>query len=157
MANHFKNNRFLFWQKWLFFSSLIFALAGIVFALFGKNSLFLPYDKMVANALWHSSEFPADAEIFRAFIYLPFCGTIACCYILLAFIAWYPFKEKKVWARNAIITAFSFWVIIDSLSCWYFKIYPQIYIINAFSIIVKALPILFTWKDFTPNKSKLKS
>jgi hypothetical protein len=149
MVNHFKNSRFLFWQKWLFYSSLIFALGGIVFALFEKNLLFLPYDKMVANALWHSSEFPPEAETFRAFIFLPFGGTIACAYILLAYIAWYPFKEKKVWARTAIITAFSFWVIMDSVGCWYFEIYPQIYIINAFSIVVKALPIVFTWKDFT--------
>jgi hypothetical protein len=96
MANHFKNSHFLFWQKWLFYSSLIFALGGIVFALFEKNLLFLPYDKMVANALWHSSEFPPEAETFRAFIYLPFGGTIACAYILLAYIVWYPFKENPL-------------------------------------------------------------
>ncbi|MDP3555930.1 MAG: hypothetical protein Q8T03_01075 [Bacteroidota bacterium] len=155
MANHFKDNQFLFWQRWLFYSSLIFALAGIAFALFGNNLSFLPYEKMVANALWHSSEFPPEADVFRAFVYLPFGGTIACCYILLAFIAWYPFKEKKVWARNAIIIAFSFWVIIDSLGCLYFKVYQQIYIINAFSIMVKALPILFTWKDFKHDKRKV--
>ncbi|MDO9000849.1 MAG: hypothetical protein Q7W45_13860 [Bacteroidota bacterium] len=155
MANHFKDNQFLFWQRWLFYSSLIFALAGIAFAFLGNNLFFLPYEKMVANSLWHSSEFPPEADVFRAFVYLPFGGTIACCYILLAFIAWYPFKEKKVWARNAIIIAFSFWVIIDSLGCLYFKVYQQIYIINAFSIMVKALPIVFTWKDFRQDKRKV--
>lgn len=148
MVNDLNNNKFLFWQKWLFYSSLIFAIAGIAFAFSGKNILFLPYDKMVANALWHSDEFPADAVIFRTFIYIPFGGTIACCYILLAFIAWYPFKEKKVWAQTAIITAFVIWVVIDSLGCLYFKVYPQIYIVNAFSIIVKILPIVCTRNDF---------
>ena len=130
MENHFNSNRFLFWQKWLFYSSLLFALFGIAFALSGKNLLFLPYDKMIANALWGRSEFSAEADTFRDFICIPFGGTIACCYTLLAFIAWYPFKEKKVWARNAIIIAFGLWVVIDSLGCLYFKIYPQIYIIN---------------------------
>ena len=152
MENHFNSNKFLFWQKWLFYSSLLFALFGIAFALPGIFSLFLPYDKMIANALWNSTEFPVEATTFRNFICIPFGGTIACCYILLAFIAWYPFKEKKAWARNAIIIAFSLWVVIDSLGCLYFKIYPQIYIINAFSIIVKTLPIVFTWNDFSHSK-----
>ena len=149
MEVRFKINSFLFWQRWLFITSLLFAFAGIVFAFYGKNVLFLPYDKMIAKVFWHSSQFPADAEEFRAFIYGPLGGTIACCYILLAFIAWYPFKEKQRWARNAIITAFSVWVIVDSCVCLHFGVYPQIYIINAFSIIVKALPIIFTWKEFS--------
>lgn len=141
-------NPFLFWQKWLFNSSLLFAFAAIVFAFCGRSLLFMPYDKMIARVLWHSSQFPAEAEQFRAFIYGPLGGTIACCYILLAFITKYAFKEKQRWARNAIITAFSVWFIIDSCVCFYFGAYPQIYIINAFSITVKALPIIFTWNYF---------
>lgn len=145
----FKLNRFLFWQRWLFYSSLLFAFYGIVFAVYGNNLLFLPYNEMLSKIFWHSAQFPPEAESFRAFIYGPLGGTIACCYILLAFIARYPFKQKQRWARNAIIVAFSIWVIIDSSLCLYFRVYPQIYIINAFSILVKALPIIFTWKDFS--------
>ena len=103
---------------------------------------------MLAEIFWQSPQFPFEADRFRAFIYGPLGGTITCCYILLAFIARYPFKDKQRWSRNAIIVAFSIWVIIDSSVCVYFGVYPQIYIINAFSIIVKALPIIFTWKDF---------
>jgi hypothetical protein len=148
MENRFKYNYFLFWQRWLFYTSLLFAFYGIVFAFYGNNLLFIPYNKMLAVIFWHSTQFPPEAEPFRAFIYGPLGGTITCCYILLAFIAKYPFKEKQKWARNAIISAFSVWVIIDSSVCLYFGVYPQIYIINAFSITVKALPIIFTWKDF---------
>jgi len=32
--------------------------------------------------------------------------------------------------------------------CIHFGVYPQIYFINVFSITVKALPIIFTWKSF---------
>jgi hypothetical protein len=147
-----KRSNFIFWQKWLFYSSLFFALAGIGFAFFGKSFLFQPYEQMLASAFWKSKVFPPDAEIFRAFIYIPFGGTISCCYILLAFIAYYPFKEKKIWARNAIIVAYGVWVIIDSGACIYFGIFGQIYIINAFSIITKALPIIFTWRDFKTQR-----
>ena len=148
LNTRFKYHNFLFWQRWLFCTSLLFAFSGIVFAFYGRNLLFLPYDKMIASVLWHSSQFSPATETFRAFIYGPLGGTIACCYILLAYIAWYPFKEKQRWARNAIIVAFSIWVIIDSSVCLYFGMYPQIYFINAFSITVKAIPIIFTWKDF---------
>ena len=148
MANNSKSDNFLFWQRWLFYTSILFAFAGIVFAFFGNNILFQPYNRMLAQVFWHSSEFPPQADLFRAFIYAPLGGTITCCYILLAFIVRYPFKEKQLWARNAIITAFSIWVLIDSSMCIYFGVYPQIYLINAFSITVKALPIIFTWKSF---------
>ena len=126
--------------------------SGIALATSGVHGWFFQYDKMIAETLWQKSEFPIEADTFRAFIYIPFGGTMACCYILLAFIAWHPFKEKNMWARNAIITAFSVWVVIDSLGCLYFKIYPQIYVINAFSIIVKFLPLYFTWNDFEVAK-----
>jgi hypothetical protein len=75
-------------------------------------------------------------------------ATIACCYILTAFIAYYPFKKKEIWARNAILVAFGVWAMLDSLVCIRYGVYFQVYFINMFSIIIKALPIIFTWKDF---------
>ena len=143
-----KESSFLFWQKWLFYTSLVFAMAGIAFAFFGNNFLFQPYNKMLAKLFWNSSKFPTEVDKFRAFIYGPLGGTIACCYILLAFISQYPFKNKEPWARNAIIIAFTVWVLIDSCVCIYFGAYPQVYLINLFSITIKALPIIFTWKHF---------
>jgi hypothetical protein len=143
-----KESTFIFWQNWLYYTSLIFAIAGVVFAFLGNNFLFQPYNSMLAKIFWHNSEFPQDADKFRAFIYAPLGGTISCCYILLAFIARYPFKNKERWARNAIILAFGIWVIIDSVVCIYFGVYPQVYLINVFSITIKALPIIFTWKYF---------
>lgn len=147
-SSNTSRGHFIFWQKWLFFTSILFALSGIIFALYGRNIFFLPYNKMLAVAFWNQSQFPPEAQTFRAFIYGPLGGTIACCYILLAFIAWYPFKEKERWARNAIIVAFGIWAIIDSIVCLRYGIYPQIFYINAFSIVIKTLPLIFTWKYF---------
>ncbi|MGZ4090301.1 MAG: hypothetical protein ACXVNO_06250 [Bacteroidia bacterium] len=144
-----KLRTFIFWQKWLLYTSILFAMAGIAFALFGNTTLFAPYNSMLAKIFWHTDQFPLEADSFRAFIYAPLGGTIACCYILLAYIAYYPFKDKQRWARNAIIVAFSVWVVIDTAGCIYFSVYPQIYFINAFSITIKALPIIFTWKEFS--------
>lgn len=139
---------FIFWQRWLFCSSLLFALFGIVLAVYGKNPFFLPYNKALAHIFWLSDNTPAKIEPYSSFISGPLGATIACCYILLAFIAWFPFKRKELWARNAIIVAFGIWVILDSAVCIYYGVYFQVYIINAFSVLQKGLPIIFTWKEF---------
>jgi hypothetical protein len=139
---------FIFWQRWLFYSSLLFALFGVVFAVYGNNPFFLPYNKALAQIFWMKDNFPEGVEPFRTFIWGPLGATISCCYILLAFIAWFPFKRKEVWARNAILVAFGIWVILDSAVCLFYGVYFQVYIINAFSVLQKGLPIIFTWKEF---------
>jgi hypothetical protein len=139
---------FIFWQRWLFYSSLLFALFGILFALYGNNPFFVPYNNALAHIFWGSKNIPIEVEPFRIFVWGPLGGTIACCYILLAFIAWFPFRRKELWARNAIMVAFGIWVVLDSAVCFEQGVYFQVYIINIFSIIIKALPIVFTWKEF---------
>lgn len=142
---------FIFWQRWLFYSSLLFALFGVVFAVYGNNPLFLPYNDALAQIFGFGNSMPASIEPFRAFLWGPIGATIACSYILLAFIAWYPFQRKERWARNATIVAFSVWVILDSAVCLKYGVYFQIYLINGFSIIVKALPLIFTWHEFSKD------
>ena len=146
---------FLFWQKWLFYSSLLFALFGVVFAVYGANPFFEPYDNALAQVFWNTSQIPDHIKPFKAFIWAPIGATITCCYILLAYIAWYPFKKKEPWARNAIIVAFGIWAIIDSSACLFFGVYFQAYLINLFSIVIKALPIIFTWKEFKNKAAKI--
>lgn len=145
---------FIFWQRWLFYSSLLFAAFGIIFALYGNNIFFLPYTKALAGIFGFGETFPGEVDSFRAFIWGPLGGTIACCYILLAFMAWFPFSRKERWARNSIIVAFGVWVVLDSAVCIYYGVYFQVFIINAFSILQKALPIIFTWKDFEKGSEK---
>ncbi|MDZ4667134.1 MAG: hypothetical protein SGJ00_04535 [bacterium] len=141
-------NTFNFWQKWLFYSSLAFALFGITIAVYGNNPVFASYNQAISLLFWQISDTPIEAQSYKAFILGPLGGTIACCYILLAFIAYYPFKKKEKWARNAIVVAFGTWLLLDSAVCFYYGVYFQIYLINAFSFLQKALPIIFTWKDF---------
>jgi hypothetical protein len=152
MENIFKKNttisRFEFWQQWLFYSSILFVFVGFSLAFLGNTILFNSYYSMLAETFWNTSQLPKDVVYFKNFISGPMGGTLVCSYMLLAFIAYYPFKEKRIWARNAIVVSFGVWFLIDSSICFIFKVYPQIYLINAFSIIVKALPLIFTWNDF---------
>lgn len=146
---------FIFWQRWLLYSSLLFAMFGIALAVFSRNSLFLPYNNALAHIFAFGNSLPASIEPFRAFMWGPMGATIACSYILLAFIVWFPFQRKERWARNAIIVAFGVWLVIDSAVCFNSGVYFQIYLINGFSILIKALPLIFTWKEFKKVASVL--
>ena len=142
------DRRFMFWQKWLFYSSLLFAGFGIILALYGDNFLFRPYFNLLAGILWDRESLPSEINTFRAVASGPLGGTIACAYILLAYLAKYPFKNRERWSRNAIIAAFGAWFIIDSAVCLYYGIYFQVWIINLISLLQKALPLIFTWSQF---------
>lgn len=152
MTEEKRKGSFVFWQRWLFYSSCVFALFGVVFAIYGDNPLFAPYNQALASLFWHTRDFSPEVKPFRAFIWGPLGGTIACCYVLLAFIARYPFKRKETWARNAIMIAFGSWIILDSAVSIYYGANFQVYLINAFSFLQKALPIVFTWNDFKKTK-----
>lgn len=121
---------------------------GIIFAIRSDLSIFAYYDHAIAKIFWQTNEIPDNVKNFRDFVAGPLGGTIACCYLLLAYLAWYPFQRKEKWARNAIIMAFTIWCGIDSYICYKSGVYFQIYFINGLSILQKALPIIFTWKAF---------
>src|ERR1043166_2249167 len=117
---------FYFWQRWLFYSSILFALVGILFAVWGDGPIFKIYYKALAAIFWNRDSFPVETEPFRLFICGPVGATIACCYILLAYIAWFPFAKKEPWSRNAIIFGFGIWAIIDSGVCLYYDVCFQV-------------------------------
>lgn len=145
---------FFFWQKWLFYSSLFFALFGLVFAVFADSPLFLFYQRKLGDLFWGIGKIPDNVMPFYSFMAGPTGGTLACCYLLLAGIAWHPFKRKERWARNTIAIAFGVWFIIDSTVAVFYGAYFQLYIFNCGSLVQKALPLIFTWNEFkSDNKA----
>lgn len=141
--------RFQFWQKWLFYSSLLFALFGVVLALFGNNPLFKPYHRMLAMIFFDKEALPETTQELYTFIMGPMGATIAGFYLLLAYIARYPFKRKERWARSAIIAAFTSWFILDAIVSFYYGVLFQVLVLHLLvSVPQKALPLIFTWKEF---------
>ncbi|MDQ3072415.1 MAG: hypothetical protein M3Q97_04005, partial [Bacteroidota bacterium] len=98
---------------------------------------------------------PAGADDLRAFLYGPLGATVACAYILLAYIAWHPYRNKERWAYNCIVGAFGLWIILDSAIAWHYGMYIQVYGVNLFSFLVKALPLVFTFREFYPKPGGL--
>lgn len=144
------DRKFNFWQKWLVYSSLIFAVFGLILAVPGENIFLAEYERMLAAALLGgSTAFSHETGVVLSFIRGPFGATIACSYIFLAYLAAFPFKRKEAWSRNAIVAAFGIWFIVDSGVCIYYGVFFQVYVINLISFFQKVLPIIFTWPYFT--------
>lgn len=139
---------FVFWQRWLVYSSLFLAIAAILFAFDISSAIFVHYDQAIAQIFWQTPNIPTDVQAFRKFVAGPLGGTIACAYILLAYLAWYPFGRKEQWARNAIMVSFGIWFMADSYICLKYGVNFQVFLINGLSVLQKALPIIFTWKAF---------
>lgn len=145
--------KFRFWQQWLFYSSLFFAAFGVVLAFFGYNPLFEPYHRMLATIFFGMDSLPGNTHRLYTFIMGPMGANIAGFYLLLVFIARYPFKRKERWARNAIIVAFGAWFIIDAIVSFYYGVLFQVLVLHLLvSIPQKALPLIFTWKAFEKKR-----
>ncbi len=143
------DKNFHFWQQWLFYSSLLFAAAGVVLAFFGNNPFFRPYHQMLAEIFFGQDFFPEETQLLYIFVMGPMGATIAGFYILLAYVARYPFKRREKWAQTAIIVAFGIWFLIDAIVSIYYGVLFQVLVVHLLiSVPQKALPLIFTWKAF---------
>jgi hypothetical protein len=142
-------NTFFFWQRWLLYTSIFFALSGVIYAFFGQATFFNSYHNLLAEKLYGQNALPAQVESFRQFAAGPIGATVAAAYILLAYIVHQPFKNKERWSWNAIAISFTVWFIVDSIICIYKGIYIQAFLMNGFSYLIKIIPLVLTRKYFT--------
>ncbi|MFK7908678.1 MAG: hypothetical protein AB8B69_26355 [Chitinophagales bacterium] len=141
-------NNFNFWQKWLYYTSIFFAFVGIAVALFNNSILFDLWNHYLKIWLGIEGELPANLLKFKTFILAPLGGTIAGSYVLMAFIAKYPFRNREKWAWQAATFSLLTWFVVDSSLCFYHGAYFNIVLINLFTLVVQGLPLVFTRKYF---------
>jgi hypothetical protein len=142
-------NPFLFWQRWLLVSGLLFAAGSVALAIINDEYISWYNQKLIA--VFGLQKATEESTRLISFLRGPMGGTMACCYILLSYIAAFPFQNKETWARDAIVVGFGFWMLLDTAACLYYSMYLQV-VVNVISLLVKALPLVFTWKYFaTPG------
>jgi len=114
-----KYNPFLFWQKWLYYTSIFFVFIGIAVAIFNNTILFELWNQYMKSWLGIEGTLPTNLLKFKTFILAPLGGTIAGSYVLMAFIAKYPFRNREKWAWQAATLSLLTWFVIDSSLCLY--------------------------------------
>lgn len=143
-----KTLSFTFWQKWLYYTSILFAFIGIVLAFFNDSIFFSLWNEQLQIWLGIEGEMPSNLLKFKDFILAPLGGTIAGSYILMAFIAKYPFRNREKWAWQAAVLSLLTWFVIDSSISFYHGAYFNIVLINLFTLVLQGLPLVFTRKYF---------
>jgi hypothetical protein len=137
-----------FWQKWLFIFGLYLFIFGIVLAFFSNSHLinFL-FNHQIDPVFWGNVKPPDNAINFRSWIYGVLGAVISGWGIMIAFIAHYPFKEKKKWAWNCIFLAALVWFIPDTIISIKYEVGFNIFV-NILLLLLMLLPLVLTYNQF---------
>lgn len=139
--------RFSFWVKYLKVTSIFFAIMSSMWAIIGAFDPFGIYDQAFATTYWNRDVLPADAELAKKILLAPLGATSAGFFIFQWFIAKHAYAKKQLWAYNAIVSAFLFWFLLDSMMCLINGAYFNIVIANIPALLAM-IPIFFTRKYF---------
>lgn len=139
---------FSFWQKWLVIVSIYHVLFGVLLAFFSQ----LPLLDALLNqyfdpVFWPDNQISAGTLQYKAWVSAVLGAVISSWGLLIAFISWYPFRLREKWAWNTIAVAIIFWFVIDTGCSLYYDVTANA-VFNLFTLILFALPLLFTWKYF---------
>ncbi len=139
---------FSFCQKWLTGVGLYLAVFGLILAVFPQSGLMnLVFNDRIDPGFWPDGFLPENAKNFQAWIYGVLGATVLGWGLLLAFIAYYPFKAKEKWAWNSLAAAIGFWFVVDTpISAMYGVGFNVLF--NTLILIVVAVPLALTRSQF---------
>jgi hypothetical protein len=138
---------FSFWQKWLVALGMVLAVFGTLMALLSGTPLFELFNRQIDPAFWGASAVGESARVFQQWIYGVWGATIAGWGVFVAFIAFYPFREKEKWAWDCLAAGISLWFVLDTLLSVSYRVYFNA-VFNTVLLILALLPLAFTRKDF---------
>jgi hypothetical protein len=140
--------RFDFWQKWLFIVAVVMAVFGLSLAFFSQSAAFdLLFNNQINPGFWGQGQVASQVATFQGWIYGILGATVAGWAICLGFIAWYPFRQRQLWAWHCVAWCLSVWYILDTGLSLYFGVYFNA-VFNTILLVAGLLPVLFTRKEF---------
>lgn len=139
---------FSFWQKWLVVVSLYHVVFGLLLTFFNQS----PFMNVLLNQyydpiFWPDGQISEGTAQYKTWVSAVLGSVIASWGMLIAFIAYFPFKLREKWAWNGVAAAVVFWFIVDT-SCSLFYDVSVNAVVNLFTLMLFALPMLFTRKYF---------
>ena len=140
-------NNFLFWQRWLLVLAIAFVVLGALMTLpFGANL----FDGLINPVFWKNGAIPHDVNAFKAFIYGVLGAAMVGWGILFAFIVYYPFRQKEMWAWNCLLAGFAIWFPFGLYVSIRGGVYANVVGDIIFFVLV-LVPLFFTRKEFHPT------
>ncbi len=136
-------NRFLFWQRWLLTVIGFIIAGGILMPLLTSAGLLTAFDNLVNPIFWASSEVSAAAVAFQQWIYGLVGAVMAGWGISMAFLAYYPFRQKEKWAWTGLVLSLLIWYVADTAVSLLFGVNFNA-VLNTIILALFLLPLFFT-------------
>jgi hypothetical protein len=141
-------NSFNFLQKFLLIVSCIMVLMGIFIALFNHSTMFnYLFNNQIDPVFGINNLSPDDILRFQSWIYGVLGATLSGWGVFLAFIFYYPFREKQKWSWNCIAAGVSLWFLLDTTISINFHVYFNA-VFNAILFLSLIVPIILVKKYF---------
>ncbi len=133
---------------WLKTVSVLFAVFGIIIALFNQTAIFqMAFNNHINPAFWINLELTTETVFFQRWIYGLLGATCLMVGILIFFIVKNAFARKEKWAWNCLFVGLIAWFIIDTPVSIYFKVYFNV-IFNVVLLLTVLLPLFLTRRYF---------
>ncbi|MEM1055779.1 MAG: hypothetical protein AAGI52_09635 [Bacteroidota bacterium] len=101
------------WQKALVIASVLFALVGLLMALWPFGIVFAPWTGAIADTFF-GGVWTTEAEAYHRFAMGPLGATMTGYFVLQTVIAAIPFGKRERWAWHAMVWGLVTWFVIDS-------------------------------------------
>lgn len=139
---------FNFWQKCLVGVSIYHLVFGLLLAFFGQSQfMYVFFNQYFDPIFWPDNQISAGTMQYKNWVSGVLGAVVASWAILIAFIAYYPFKLREKWAWNCIAVAVTFWFIVDTACSLYYRV-PINAVFNLFTFVLFVVPMFFTHKYF---------
>ena len=137
-----------FWRKWLLAVSIYHVVFGLLLAFFNQ-SLFMDVllNQYFDPIFWPDNHISTGTMQYKGWVSSVLGSVIASWALLIAFIAYYPFKLREKWAWQSIAVAVIFWFVVDTACSLYYRV-PVNAVFNLFTFVLFAVPLFFTKKYF---------
>lgn len=127
---------------WLKMISVLFALFGVIIALFNQTKIFqLLFGNQINAIFWKNTEITDGAILFQQWIYGLLGATCLMVGILIFFIVKNAFAKREKWAWNCLLWGLVAWFLIDTPISIYFQVYFNV-IFNIFLLLAVLIPLL---------------
>ena len=147
-----KEERFIFWQKWLTWANVLTALVGVLVALAGNSMFFRLHNEYTIEVFFRNQEFTPEVLAFKNWLFGIIGGTIVGFHLLMIFISEHAYKRREPWSFWAMCTGLLSWFLIDSAISWYYGAIHNIVLINGVALILIGLPLLMTREVFVQKR-----
>jgi hypothetical protein len=145
---------FRFWQKWIFWASLIIITFGVFLAFLNGTFLFSWMNDGINSPFWPDANLMTPAiRQYQQFSTGLLGSLMASWGLTFLFISHFAFQRKEEWAWNCLAASVGLWFLMDESLSLFYRVYFNA-LANLGFLALLAIPLLFIRKNFFHTEEK---